>query len=72
MYLEIIWYDIKNPVSYSGPLTLYRYVIKEGKHVISLKTIKQWLSDQDAYSLRKRVLRKFKRGHDIVNGIDLR
>ncbi|XP_045208690.2 uncharacterized protein LOC123560589 [Mercenaria mercenaria] len=69
-YLENIWYDIKSPVSFSGPLTLFRYVKKEGKYSVSLKEIKQWLNDQDSYSVRKRVLRKFKRGRVVVNGID--
>ena len=46
-YLESIWYDVKNPVSYFGPLTLYRYVKQQGQYKINLNKVKQWLNDQD-------------------------
>ena len=69
-YLHSIWYDTKNPVSYSGPDKLYQFVKSDGKFNVGLRRIKQWLQDQDAYSLQRNVIRKFKRNRVVVNGID--
>lgn len=69
-YLHSIWTDPKHPGSFSGPDKLYKVVRKEGKFKIGLRRIKQFLSDQDAYSLQKRVQKNFKRNHVIVDGID--
>ena len=69
-YLESLWTDPKHPASYTGPFKLYQFVKKEGKFKIGLRRIKQFLSNQDAYSLQKRVQRKFKRRSVVVSGID--
>jgi len=69
-YLESIWTDPKHPAAYSGPNKFYQLVRREGKYKIGLATIRQFLSDKDAYSLQKRVQRNFKRRHVIVQGID--
>ncbi|KAJ8313183.1 hypothetical protein KUTeg_009263 [Tegillarca granosa] len=42
----------------------------KGKYKIGLRRIKQFLADQDAYSLQKRVQRNFKRNRVIVKGLD--
>ncbi|KAJ8309715.1 LOW QUALITY PROTEIN: hypothetical protein KUTeg_011580 [Tegillarca granosa] len=71
-YLKSIWTDPKHPGAYAGPQKLYLIVKKEGKYKIGFRRIKQFLSDQDAYSLQKRVQRNFKRNRVIVfihNGI---
>jgi len=69
-YLETIWSDPKYSAAFSGPQKLYQWVKKEGKYKIGLATIRQFLADKDAYSLQKRVQRKFKRRRVIVQGIE--
>ena len=69
-YLEDIWTNPKYSAAFSGPYKLYTYVKKHGKFKISFNAIQQFLSDNDAYSLHKRVRRKFKRTHVIVEGKD--
>ncbi|KAJ8321130.1 hypothetical protein KUTeg_001325, partial [Tegillarca granosa] len=64
-YLKAIWTDPSHPGSFAGPHKLYKIVRKEGKFNIGLKRIRQFLSDQDAYSLQKRVQRKFPRNRVI-------
>lgn len=71
-YLNEIWTDTKQPATFSGPYKLYQIVKREGKYKIALQRIKQFLSDTDAYSLQKKVHRKFKRSHiitDLINTI---
>ncbi|KAJ8314916.1 hypothetical protein KUTeg_007066 [Tegillarca granosa] len=63
-YLKSILTDPNHPGA--GPQKLYLIVKKEGKYKIGLTRIKQFLSDQDAYSLQKRVQRNFKRNRVIV------
>lgn len=69
-YLENIWSDPKHPAAFSGPQKLYQIVKSEGKFKLGLRTITQFLSNLDAYSLQKRVQRRFKRSRIIVEGID--
>ena len=69
-YLNKIWTTTKHPAAYTGPYKLYQIVKAEGKHKIGLRRIKQFLSDTDAYSLQKRVQRKFVRRHMITDSID--
>lgn len=65
-YLKNIWTDTKHPAAYSGPYKLNQVVKREGKYTISLYRIRQFLTDTDAYSLQKRVQRKFKRRHIVT------
>ncbi|KAJ8311294.1 hypothetical protein KUTeg_011155 [Tegillarca granosa] len=69
-YLKSIWTDPKHAGSFAGPEKLYKIVHREGKFNIGLRRIRQFLSDQDAYSLQKRVQRKFPRNHIVAEGID--
>ena len=69
-YLRKIYYNPKNPGSFSGPIKLYNIVKKEGKYDISLQQIRKWLQNQDAYSLQRPVKRKFKRNKVIVGGLN--
>ena len=69
-YLTDIWTNPKHPASFSGPGKLYDYVKKEGKFKNSLRSINQFLSNTEAYSLQKRVQRKFKRSPVIVETVD--
>ena len=69
-YLQKIYYDPSHPASYEGLNNLYNAVKQEGKFKISHKQIKDWLGNQDTYSLNKAVRRNFQRGRVIVSGID--
>lgn len=69
-YLERVWTDPRYSAAFSGPLKLYQFVKRQGKHKIGLRRIRQFLSNNEACSLQKRVQRKFKRTHVVVQGID--
>ena len=69
-YLRCIYYDPSHPVSYEGGKAVYNAVRRERKYKISHKQIREWLQNQDAYSLNKSVKRNFQRGCIIVSGID--
>ena len=64
MDLQRIYYDPKQPGSYSGASSLRRHARVGGK------AVRKWLRSQDAYTLHKRVRRKFKRRKIIVAGLD--
>ena len=69
-YLQNVWSNPSHPAAFSGPDKLYKFVKKEGKYKIGLPSINKFLSSIDAYSLPKRVQRKFKRSPVLVEGID--
>ena len=69
-YLKEIYYNPEHPASYEGINKIYEFIKKEGKFKISKARIKNWLQNQQSYSLNKPVKRKFKRGRVIVSGID--
>ena len=69
-YLKNIWSDPKHPAAFSGPDKLYQFVKRDGKFKIGLHAINTFLSSVEAYSLQKRVQRKFKRSRVLVEGID--
>ena len=69
-YLENIWSDPKHAAAFSGPEKLYKFVKKDGQFKIGLSAINRFLSNLEAYSLQKRVQRKFKRSPVLVEGID--
>ena len=69
-YLRRIYYDPSHPASYEGEKAVYNAVRRERKYRISHKQIREWLQNQDAYSLNKSVKRNFPRGRIIVSGID--
>ena len=69
-YLESVYYNPRHPGSFSGPVKLHKVVKSEKEHVISLKNIKQWIQDQDPYSLQKPVRYKFKRNRVVAKGLD--
>ena len=65
-YLENIWSDPKHAAAFSGPEKLYKFVKKDGQFKIGLSAINRFLSNLEAYSLQKRVQRKFKRSPVLV------
>ena len=54
------YFKASNPAAYSGPQKLYRELNKKYPGRFSLRDIKVWLNNQDAYSLQKSVRHKFK------------
>uniref|UniRef100_A0A8W8MME9 Uncharacterized protein n=1 Tax=Magallana gigas TaxID=29159 RepID=A0A8W8MME9_MAGGI len=59
-----------NPAAFAGPNKLYEIVKKEGKFKIGLGKIKQFLNNEDAYSLYKPIRRTFPRSKVVVDTID--
>ena len=58
-YLRCIYYDPSHPASYEGEKVVYNAVRRERKYKISHKQIREWLQNQDAYSLNKSVKKEF-------------
>ena len=66
-YLEGIWYDPKHVAGFSGPKALYEAV--KDKPISKLQ-VQQWLQNQDPYSVRRQVRRKFKKSKITVPGVN--
>ena len=64
-YLKEIYYDPKQPTSFGGADKLYKF-IKTQREDISKGDIVKWLSKQNAYTLFKKVVKRFKRPRVIV------
>ncbi|XP_060604913.1 uncharacterized protein LOC132757608 [Ruditapes philippinarum] len=69
-YLKKIYFDPKHPASFSGPQKLYNAVKREGNYNIGMHRIRQFLHNQESYSLHKPVRRRFQRNHVVSAGID--
>ena len=69
-YLSSIYFNPKHAASYSGAPAVYNAVKKEGEYKISLKKIKKWLGDQEAYSTFKPARKTFQRPRVIVSSKD--
>ena len=60
-YLASIWYDSKHRGGFVGPKALQRIVKSEGRYKIGNESIRQWLQNQDAYSVRRQIHSKKKK-----------
>ena len=69
-YLSSIYYDPRKAGSFSGPKALYKAVRADGKRVLSMKKIKDWLKSQDVYTMHRRMVRRFKRNKIYVEKMD--
>ena len=69
-YLASIYYDPRKAGSFSGPKALYKAVRADGKRVLSMKKIKNWLKSQDVYTMHRRTVRKFQRNRVYVEKMD--
>ena len=58
--LRRYYFDAKNPAAYAGPQKLFRVLDEKYPGQFTLDYIKQWLNDQDAYSLQKQRRYRFK------------
>lgn len=66
-YMKSIYYNPKNPASFSGLKKFSNYIKKNSPLTISSKEIKHWLSNQDVYTTHAPVIRKFKRAK-VISG----
>lgn len=64
-----IYKNIENPSSFSSVQNLFQEARKHDPS-IKLEDVQHWLSKQDAYTLHKPAIRKFKRNRILVNSID--
>lgn len=69
-YLTKIYYDSAHPAAYSGEDKLFREVRKEGRHRISRNKIRNWLQEQEAFSVHKQSSNKFPKRKVIATYID--
>ena len=69
-YLRKLYYTPGNPGSFGGPEKLYQAVKQDGKYKIGRRRIKQFLNNEDSYSLMKPIRRSFPRSKVIVDTID--
>ena len=69
-YLSSIYFNPKHPASFAGPSKLYQELKKDGRFSVGLRKIKQWVQNQDVYSIHRPLRRKFLRNKVIVSGID--
>lgn len=60
-YLKKIYYTPGNPGAYAGPEKLYQVVKQEGKYKIGKQRIRQFLNNEDSYSLYKPIRKTFPR-----------
>jgi hypothetical protein len=64
-----LYLDVSHPGSLSGLENFYR-VLKEKKIKINRQQVKEWLASQEAYTMHRRMLKKFPRNKVITRGID--
>ncbi len=67
--LSNIYFNIKNPASFKSALNLYQ----EAKKVIpniTYKDVKEWLINQETYTVHHRTIRNFKRSFMVSRKID--
>lgn len=69
-YLKKVYYSPGNPAAFAGPNQLNEIVKKEGNFKIGQGKIKQFLNNEDAYSLYKPTRRTFSRSKVVVDTID--
>ena len=60
----------EHPATLSGPTKLHKVLNNVGRYNIGVHKIRQWLQEQDSYSLQQQTKRKFKRNRVISDGID--
>lgn len=63
--LTDLYYKPDSAVAYAGVNALYDFLKKEG-YSFSLKSVRQWLQNQDVYQRHKQTLTNFPRRHTYV------
>jgi hypothetical protein len=67
--LQQYYFDEKNPAAYAGAQKLFGVLDKKYPGLFTITGIKQWLNDQDAYSLQKPRRYRFKTANVRVSAI---
>ncbi|XP_053408185.1 uncharacterized protein LOC128559759 [Mercenaria mercenaria] len=67
--LEGYYYEAKNPAAYAGAQKLFSVLQKKYPGTFTISYVKQWLNDQDAFSLQKPRRHKFKTANVRVTAI---
>ncbi len=68
--LKEIYYNPSHPSAYGGIQSLYRALKEDGRLKPNINAIKDWLQQQDTYTLHKLPPRNFKRNRVIVYAVD--
>lgn len=69
-YLRKLYYTPGNPGAFGGPEKLYQAVKQDGKYKIGRIRIRQFLNNEDPYSLMKHIRRSIPRSNIVVDTID--
>lgn len=69
-YLRKLYYTPGNPGAVGGPEKLYQAVKQDEKYKIGRIRIRQFLNNEDPYSLMKPIRRSFPRSNVVVDTID--
>ena len=69
-YLRELYYTPGKPGAFAGPEKLYQAVKQDGKYKIGRRRIRQFLNNEDSYSLFKPIRRTFPRSKVVVDTID--
>ena len=69
-FLEKLYYEAKEPGSFTAPAAFYRAVKEKSKNQLTRKQVNDWLNSQDTYTLHRRTRKRFKRNRIIVGRID--
>lgn len=67
--LRRYYFEEKNPAAYAGPRKLFSVLNKKYPEIFTIAYIRQWLNNQDAYSLQKPRRYKFKTASVRVTAI---
>ena len=68
-FLEQIYFNPQHPGAFAGPVKVKK-ILNENDFHPTLKSVKAWLQDQDAYSLLRPARYRFKRQRVVTSGID--
>ena len=68
-FLKRVYFDPKHPGAFSGPKKV-QALLKQNNFNPTIKQIKAWLQDQDAYSLLRSTRYRFDRRRIVTKGID--
>ena len=68
--LTSIYLDPSQPASFDSLDAVYGAIKEKGKNKIQRKQVRDWLSQQDVFTLHKPARRRYKRSRVVVFGID--
>ena len=68
-FLDVYYFNPTQPGAFAGPVKV-KQILKENGYHVPLKDVKQWLQDQDAYSLQRQAKYRFKRKRVVTSGLD--